>query len=141
FVEAETTDDTVANSQTAQHFFERTRLRASAVENCGARIRIVAHERGKLAANKFSLCRGILGLEEAQGPARAERRLQGFSEAVGIVADHGGGRVEDGLRGAVIFFQANNFRAGKIFSKTRQVSGACSAPAVNGLIFVTDNAD
>ena len=45
--------------------------------------------------------------------ARAERRLQILAQAVGIVFHHGGGRVEDRLRGAIVFFEANDLCAGK----------------------------
>ena len=80
-------------------------------------------------------------LVEAQRAAGAERCLQSFAQAVGIVFDHGRGGIENGLRGAVIFLEANELGAGKILGEALQIAGAGAAPAVDGLVFVADDAD
>ena len=140
-VKAESAHHAIANAQPPQDFFERPRLRARAIENRHARIGVVAHDRRNLAADEFRFGHRVRRLEKAQPLARAERRLQSLAEAVGVVLHHRGGRIENRLRRAVVFFEANNLRAGKILGEALQVSGARSAPAVNRLILVSDHAD
>ena len=84
---------------------------------------------------------GILRFVEAQAASGAEGGLQSLAQAIGIVFYYGGGGVEDRLRGAVIFFQANDFRVREIVREAFQIAGAGAAPGVDGLVFVADDAD
>src|SRR6202034_2599317 len=63
-VKAEAAHDAIANSEAAENFFERSRLRAGAVENCDASVGIVAHQRGNLAADEFRFSGSVMGLKE-----------------------------------------------------------------------------
>jgi len=64
-----------------------------------------------------------------------------LAEAVGIVFDDGARGIEDALRRAVISFEADDSRAGKIARKAQKDGNVRAAPAVDGLVFVADNAD
>ena len=67
--------------------------------------------------------------------------MKSLSQAVGIVFNDCGGRVQNCLRGAVIFFEANDLGVGKILGEAFEVSRARAAPAVDGLILVAYHAD
>ena len=68
-------------------------------------------------------------------------RPKRLAEAVFIGCNQTGGRRENMFRGAVIALEANDFRAGKIRFKAQDIIDLCSAPTVNRLVIIANNAD
>lgn len=64
-----------------------------------------------------------------------------LADAGEIVADDAAGRIQNDLRGAVIFFEADDTGSVKVAQKALKVAAFRAAPTVNGLIFVADDAD
>lgn len=61
--------------------------------------------------------------------------------ASAIVADEGVGEVEDLVGAAVVVFQTNDLGAGENVLEVEDVFQLCSAPAVDGLVVVADDAE
>ena len=140
-VKTESADHAVPDAQSPQDLLKRTRLSAGAIQDRHAGVGILANLHRQLAANVFRLRARIRRLEISQPVARAERRLESLAESVGIVLHHRGRGVENRLRRAVVFLQADDLCAREILGEALQVSRARPAPAVNRLIFVADHAD
>ncbi len=85
----------------------------------------------------FGLC--ISCLEVAEIGSGGLFGAKSFAEAVGIIFYDGAGGIEDALCGAVIAFKANDFGFGKIAREAEQNGNIGAAPAVDGLVFVSDH--
>ena len=83
----------------------------------------------------------IWGDEAAEGRAAFARRPEAFGLARGVVMNDGIGGVEDDGGGAVIFFEADDGGAGEVAFEVKDVAEFGAAPAVDGLIIVTDDAE
>ena len=66
---------------------------------------------------------------------------QRFAEPVLVVGDQAGGGGQDMAGRTVVAFEADNFRAGKVFFETQDVVDVGAAPAVDRLIVIADAAD
>src|SRR6202034_3438269 len=64
---------------------------------------------------------------------------QGFAETSGVVGDQGVGGLQNRPGGTVILFQLVEHRPGEIAAELIQVLDARAAPAVYGLIVITDD--
>ena len=78
---------------------------------------------------------------QANGFTLAALGPQVFAEPSVIVCDQRVGGLEDNAGRAVVLFQAQGARAGKIFLEALQIFDARTAPAVDRLIVVTDDSD
>src|SRR5262249_43086688 len=83
----------------------------------------------------------VARFEIAEIAARGRFGFEGLAEPAGIVFYDGACGVENILRGAVVAFEANHAGSGKITRKAEKDGDVGAAPAVNGLVFVADDAD
>ena len=120
--------------------FKGARLRVRAVENGDVNGRVFAVKDADRVGNVLGLGFRVAPFKKRQIASRGTRRLEIFSEAPAIVRDDARGGVENFLRRAVIFLQANDARAGIILVKAENVADIGAAPAVDGLILVADDA-
>ena len=73
--------------------------------------------------------------------AAVARGPQGLSFALNIVRDYGARGFQNYLGRAVVLFQANNLRVGKIFFKFENVLDVRAAPGIDALVLIADDAD
>ena len=64
---------------------------------------------------------------------------QGFAEAVAVLCDDGVGSIKDGLGGAVVLFETDGGERRKIAFQLQDVFDTRAAPAVDGLVVITDD--
>ncbi len=62
-----------------------------------------------------------------------------FAGSVAVLIDNSYGTVQNGLRGAIVLFQQDDFRVLKIFLKALNVAVIRSPPAIDGLVFIPHN--
>ena len=141
FVETEAADEFVANAATAESFFKGTRLKVSAVLDCAGLRRVVLEQFLQFSCNEFSFALCIARFKIAKVRSGWLFGAKSLAEAVGIVFDDGARGIENALCRAVISFEADDFRAGKVARKAQKDGNVRAAPAVDGLVFVADNAD
>src|SRR4030095_11517546 len=84
---------------------------------------------------------GVGGLEVGDEFPLRVLRPQRLTFAFFIVRDNGTGCSKDRLRGAVVLLEPNRADAGKILLERKNVLDVGAAPAVDGLILISDNAD
>src|ERR1700735_2892086 len=84
-VKAEAAHDAIADSEAAKNFFKRPRLCDGAIEDCNARVGIVAHEGCNLAADEFRFGGSVGSLEKPQFGAGSPSRFEGLFGVVGFV--------------------------------------------------------
>ena len=144
-VEGEAADHVVLDLVAAQRLFHQARLRVGAVEDGAAGkvfraagsaevlLDAVGDEEGFVLA-----VGGFVVADERAALARGEERL---ALALGVVGDDGGGAFKDDLRGAVVLFEANGADLGEVFFELEDVLDVGAAPAIDGLVFVADDAD
>ena len=137
FVKAEAAYDAIADSEASQNFFERSRLCDRAVENRDARVRIVTHDGCNLTADEFRFGGSVGRLEESQFAACAQSGLKSLPQAIGIVFHDCGSRIQNRLRGAVIFFQADELGVREVFGEAFQVSSARATPSIDCLLYTS----
>ena len=141
FVETEAPDEFVANAAAAESFFKGARLKVSAVLDCAGLPRVVVEQFLQFAGDEFSFTLRIARFKIAKVRSRRLLSAKSLAQAVWIVFDDGARGIEDALRRAVISFEAEDLRAGKIARKAQKDGNVRAAPAVDGLVFVADNAD
>ena len=140
-VKAKSANHAVAGSDAPQRFFKGSRLGGGAIENRDMRVRLGPHGIGNFAGYEFRLGVGVLRFEETDILPSALHCLECFPKPRAVVRDHARSSVENGLRRAVIIFQSDDLRSGEIFDESLHVPSARSAPAVDRLVLVSDDAD
>ena len=130
-VEGEAADDVVRDTGAPQSFFEEARLGVRAVEHGGAQVGFRASVLLDLRGDEARLALGVHGLVVADGRAGGVGRPEGLVLALGVVLDDGVGRVEDGLRGAVVLFELDDARLGVVLLEVEYVRDVRAAPAVD----------
>src|SRR4029077_677393 len=103
--------------------------------------RVVVEQAFQLSSNEFRLGLGVARLEIPQVAARSLGGAEGFAKTIRVVLNHGTRRVENILGGAVVALEANDARGREVAGETQQNGDIGSAPAINGLIFISDHAD
>ena len=74
---------------------------------------------------------GIESLKVANAFTWRVLRPQGFFFALNVVPDDAAGDVEDVLRRAIILFEADYFRVGKVLFEFQDISDVSSAPTID----------
>ena len=116
-VKAETADQFVAEAAAAKGFFESARLKIGAVLDGAGLAGIIVENFLELDGNEFGFGLGVAGFEVTKIRAGGRFGFERFAEAVGVVFYDGAGGVENILRGAVVAFEADDARGGKIARK------------------------
>ncbi len=141
FVKTETTDKFVANAAASKGFFERAGLKIGAIFD-GAGLRgIVVEQFLQFFGDEFSFGLGVAPFEVSEVGAGGLLGAKSFSEAVGIIVYDGTSGVEDALRGAVVAFEADDFGVGKIAREAEEDGNIGAAPAIDRLVFITNDAN
>ena len=95
-----------------------------------------ALQAGDLIQDEIALIVFVVGLVDGDLGAAAAVGEEVLGRAVAVAADHGIGRIEDGLGGAVILFEQDDLGVGEVIAEALDVAEIGAAPAVDGLIFV-----
>ena len=139
--EACAADDAVRDAAALERVFHRVRLRVRAVEH-GEILEILPLGHGDNAAgNVIGLIRLACRLVDRDAVARSVLRPELFALAPPVVRDDGVGRVQNGLRGAVVLLQADDTCALELLFKGKNVLDSRAAEFVDGLVVVADDAD
>src|ERR1700746_1441260 len=141
FVKAERADQFVAQAAAAEGFFKCTGLEVGAIFDGAGLIGIVIEQLLQFLGDKFGLGLRVARFEVAKIGSGGLFGAQSFAKAVGIIFYDRAGCVQNALRGTVIAFEANDFGFWKIAREAGDNREICSAPAVDGLVFVADDAD
>ncbi len=131
----------------AEGFFDEARLRVGAVKDGAAGglfgfdllgfAEIFLDAVGDEERFVFAVRRFV----EADHGAAFARGPKVLALALCVLGDDGGGSLEDHLGGAIVLLEADDLDFGEVFFEVEDVLDVCAAPAVDGLIFVADDAD
>src|SRR5262249_1100644 len=138
-VKAETANKFVAQATATEEFFKSTRLKVCAVFDSACLIEIVVEDFLQFASDEFGFGLRVARFEIAEIFSGGRFGFERFAEAIWIVFYDGPGCVQNILRGAIISFEADDARGGKIPRKTEKDGNVRPAPAVDGLVFVADD--
>src|SRR6266478_3486478 len=140
-VETKTSHELVAEPTAAKYLFKRSRLKIRAVFHRASLRGAFTENALEFAGDKFRLRVRVSALEIFQGRSGAIVRAERLAQPLGIVGHHRASGVEDLLRRAVIALQLDDASRREIPRKTHQDGNVRAAPAVDGLVFVADDAD
>ena len=148
-VEAEAADHVVLDLIAAERFFHEARLRVGAIEDGAARrFDGVVGPGGGLAEvfvdavgdeERFVFAVGSFVVADERAAFAGGPEVLAF--ALRVLRDDGAGAFEDDLRGAVVLLEADGLGVGEIFFEVEDVLDVGAAPAVDGLVFIADDAD
>ena len=135
-------EDLVGDARAHQHFFHHTGLGIGAVEHgavavilpCPVELADAARDPGSLIALVTSSIQMNLF-------ARALFRPQGLFLTASVVSDDLIGCVQDVGGGAIVLLQLDNGGVGVILLEIKNVADVRAAPAVDGLIVITHDAE
>ena len=141
FVEAHPADDLVGQPDADEHLLEHSGLGVGAVEDRDVgrpRVRVVG-EPVDLLGDEPRLVVLVVGdvADDARAVAGVGPQLLGLAALV--VADHGVGGVEDGLRGAVVLLEQDRRRVGEVLLEVEDVADVGAAERVDRLVGVADH--
>src|SRR5690348_3396828 len=140
-IKTEAADDAIAYVHPPQRFFQGAGLRRGAIEDGDTCRWVVAENLGDFAADIFGFAGRVACFVETQQFACTERRLQILTETRTIFLHHAAGGVEDCLRGAIVFLEANCAGAGEIFQEALKIAAYRAPPTVYRLVLIADDAD
>ncbi len=138
-VEAESSDQFVAQAAAAKDLFECARLEICPVLDGAGLCGVVVQNPFQFSRHEFRFGLGVARFKIAKIRARAFRRAQRLAQSFRIVRDHRASRIQNILRGAIVSLQLHDSRAGKVARKTQQNRDVRAAPAVDGLVFIADD--
>ena len=95
----------------------------------------------EFTGDEFGFGEGVAAFEIFQIEAGAIFGAERFAEAIGVVGDDGAGGVENILGGAIVALELDDFGVAEIAREAHQDGDVGAAPAIDGLIFVTDDAE
>ena len=128
----------IGNSGADENIFQRPGLRVCSIKHGHLRVgHTLPGELHNLVGNKLCLIVGAVPREANDLLTRAEIGEQVLGFPVKVVADHGIGRIEDVLGGAVVLLQQHHLRTGKITLKFGDVANVSPSESVNRLVRVT----
>src|SRR5690606_24193116 len=135
------TMDAVGNAGPQQGFLKRPRLGVGAVEdgNVLPAITVLTQCLFDHLDNIAGLVLLVEGLIKTYGFTIRVTGPQVLAQPFAVVADQGVGGLENGGAGAVVLLQADGLGLWKVLVELLDVFDAGAAPAVNGLVVVTDN--
>ena len=148
-VELGPADDLVGDRVAPELLLEHAALRVGAVED-GHLVRPVGplgalglalEQLLHLAGDELGLGALVVDLHDLDERALAPRGPQVLALALAVVGDHGVGRVEDLLRGAVVLLQADDLRVGVVALELEDVADVGAAPGVDALVVVADHGE
>src|SRR5579859_2040129 len=139
-IKTEAAEQSIANAARAEGLFERAGLRVGAVHHGTMRCGIFALDFADALADILSFGAGVTCLEEDKVRTFATSGGEFLSDALDVFRDYSCRCVEDFLARTVILLDAENARAGKVFGKVQDVADFGAAPAIDGLIFIADDA-
>ena len=133
----------------AHGLFKQPRLRICAVEHGGARsftARVfgttgLAQIFCNVVGGEERFVFAVGGLVVADLGAALARSPKVLAFAADVVRDHGRRCLQNILRGAVVLFEADDLRLGKILLEFEDVADVGATPGVNRLVFIADGAD
>jgi hypothetical protein len=82
----------------------------------------------------------VLDLDRAHRLAIAELRPELLRLALAVVRDHGVGRAEDAVRGAVVLLERDRARVGEVALELEDVADVRASKLVDALVRVPDRA-
>ncbi len=130
---------------TAQRLFHQPRLRVGAVEHGDARRLVALSGLAQIlldvVRDEERLVFAVGRLVVADVRAALPLRPQILALALRVARDDRGCCFQDDLRGAVVLLQANGLRFGKVFLELEDVADVRTAPAVDALVLVSNNAN
>ena len=143
FVELGAADQLVRQSRVDERLLKGAGLRVGAVHDGHVRVgdRLLGVQARDLAGYPGRLLLRVVGRVADDRLALAERRPQLLRLASLVVGDDGVGRVEDGLRGAVVLFEHDGPRVGEILLEVLDVADVGAAERVDGLVGVAHHGD
>ena len=139
-VEPHAADDLVGEPFAHQRVFDRARLRVGAVEHGDRRVDVVGQARAGRARDEVGLLELVAAAEVDDPRAALAVGPEVLVLAVAVLADDGRRGVEDDLRRAVVAFELDDRRFGKVLLEVEDVPQVGAAPLVDRLIGIADDA-
>ena len=137
-VKADGADNVVGKPVAAQRLFIKARLRVRAVEHSKPRVGLAAMALRNPVGDKQAFVLGVQPLIHSNLCATLTRCPQLLTLAVAVVRNNRAGGVENALRGAVVFLQAQDLRLRVIVLKLHNVADVGSPPGVDRLVLVAN---
>ena len=134
--------DTVGNPRLQKRLFQHPRLGVGAIQHGhfpprGAFLKQLVHAPGNKARFVHFVETGI----ETNRVAITALGPQLLAQAIAVIADHRVGGFQDGAGGAVVLLQANGAGIREVAAEFVDVLDLGAAPAIDGLVVVTDDSD
>ena len=140
-VESHAADDAVRHARAHQRIFYRARLRIRAVQDGDDVLRILRQRAPGGAHDEVRFLELVAAAEVEDLRAPLPIRPEPLLLAVAVLADHGGRRIEDHLRRAVVPLQPHDVGVGEVVLEIQDVLQVRAAPLVDRLVRVADDAE
>ena len=141
FIEADAANDLVRQPFPHHRVFDGARLRVGAVQDGDGRIGGVGQAAARRARDEVGFLKFVAAAEVDDARAALQVGPQPLLLAIAVLANHGGGRVENHLRRAIVPLELHRHRFGVVALEVEDVLHVGAAPLVDRLVGIADDAE